>query len=701
MQLPLTPSNRSKSTGPFVKASVLVALALSAVTAPSSAQALSRRARASASKTKAPTSGAAAKIQALQARRRKAATIYDDAYNAADRRAIFQVMGKIERGDTSRLLIYGQSLGHNSAASNSLGQNSENSFLTIYNPDPACIINGRYEGYCIALSQTDFAPAPASYFAAVATIDKYGAILRSLDSEIEFQNQAVQQAIEKREQAKIAKVQQAQTARQAGMYRARVALADRETAAKLVQLDGVVVGASDKGGAYLQSSAAAAALFNKWGSLGVANRPLLWRAFDDLARASAWRVQRGDWAGATSSAEKLLTLELFAATPGDAQTGKERIELGVDAKDLRMPSHAVGLTMHREGKEPAAAAHLARAWLAELPGYIAGPSNREEKLRVARLSQLLGVEVFAVQPERTQTIAQVVDAVRGSYGPGALAVLGSYVPAVEAAKRERVARQVEAFSQAPKADTPIEAPRVARTLADAPPLVAPVVAPANAPQVPNAPKEVEKPLEKPLVPAVDFVMRSYLNAKKARLSDFRGKTVLLHFWNLPDERQDMSPTPVEKLFALTKRYDPKKVVLVLVSENGSLDSVAKEYRELTDPTPDPERDRNRGHGPRLYPEAAFSLVMGSYEGSPGFYAERAVANQALEFYASDKRGERTHNRVTVISPAGQVVGTLNYRRDSTATEFNYGLPHPTGSAVYDFDEAALEDLLVRAMAAQP
>ena len=199
-----------------------------------------------------------------------------------------------------------------------------------------------------------------------------------------------------------------------------------------------------QGGAYLQSSAAAVSLFNKWGSLGVANGTLLWRAFDDLAQAAASQVERGDWKSATPTAEKLLTLELFEQTPQNNQTGKERRSL---ARMPRICACRAGWCGELQcvGQEPAATARLAQAWLWKVPTYISGSATREEKLRVARLSQLLGANVFASDAGRTRTIALAVDAVRGSYGPGALPVLAEYEMAVEAAKRERVARQVEAF----------------------------------------------------------------------------------------------------------------------------------------------------------------------------------------------------------------------------------------------------------------
>ncbi|PQV62715.1 hypothetical protein B1R32_12431 [Abditibacterium utsteinense] len=458
------------------------------------------------------------------------------------------------------------------------------------------------------------------------------------------------------------------------------------------------------------------ALFNKWGNLGVANRPLLERTFDDLANAAAWQLERGDRKGATQSAQKLLSLELFDAAPQDAKTGRARTELSVYADDLQMPSKAVGFVMHRNGKEPAAASRLAQVWLAKLPAYIAGSATREEKLRVAEISQLLGTEVFALDAGRTQTIAEAVDSVRGSYGPGALVVLPQFVPTVEAAKRERVARQVEAFSNprevgAPAANTPAantsqsNAPtrlsRTAQELEDATTQGAPEAQPQISARTPTQ-KPAPKPVEMPLVPAVDFLMRSLRTGKKMRLSDFKGKTVILYFWDaFWMENHDVSPTPAEKLFAFSKRYDSQKVVFLLVDKNGGFREAVQNYQKLTDPTPDTGRDQRRGHGPRLYPQVAYSLEIGIPEAAGDTPPEQVVTEAALTFYTGSKNVSRSAMRVTVISPAGQVVGSVDFEEDLPASVFNANQLYLDSYRVYDLDEAALEDLLVRATGIQP
>ena len=57
--------------------------------------------------------------------------------------------------------------------------------------------------------------------------------------------------------------------------------------------------------------------------------------------------------------------------------------------------------------------------------------------------------------------------------------------------------------------------------------------------------------------------------------------------------------------------------------------------------------------------------------------------------------------VTVISPAGQVVGAVEFKFDRVASKF-YADRHIGGAdSAFDLDEAALEDLIARATTPQP
>lgn len=118
----------------------------------------------------------------------------------------------------------------------------------------------------------------------MATVKKYEEIIRSVESEIGFQNQVGQHAIQKRERAKIAKISAIKKPGRERVYRARVALANQEVAT-VSRFDAAVVASAPqgRGAVLLEDSAQAVTRYNKWGARGVALRPLLERAFDDLA----------------------------------------------------------------------------------------------------------------------------------------------------------------------------------------------------------------------------------------------------------------------------------------------------------------------------------------------------------------------------------------------------------------------------------
>jgi hypothetical protein len=381
----------------------------------------------------------------------------------------------------------------------------------------------------------------------------------------------------------------------------------------------------------------------------------------------------------------LLTLQLDVLPAKDAQTGRERTKLQNDTNF----SEIIADVMRPDGKERATATRLAKVWLENLPGYIASSAPQADKVKVAGLSQYLGSRVFVPNEERTRIIATAVDSVRGEYGPGVLAVSADYTSAVEAAKRLRVARQVQSFQPADAfSDT------VPPVIADTEDLRG--AKPTAAEPAPLAP-------EVPLKAAMDFTFRSFQSGKKMKLSDFQGKTIILYFWGSTAEGGDKGPTPAEKLFAIAKRYDPQKVVLLLMDEGMDLRNGAKEWQKSIDPTPDLGRDTGRGHGPRLYPKEGFTLEYGMPESAGDIPAERVVAEKALTFYTGNANPSWNAMRVTVINPNQQVVGATDFVEDLQGSAFEAGQKHERtdeGFRIYDFDEEALEDLLVKALQGQ-
>lgn len=404
MQLPLTKNS-------FLRpGTLLVALAISTALAPPTAQGQSRRAKASASSPN-------AKIQALEARRRKAIATFNNAADVVNRRAVFQVLGKIERGNTARLLVYGRSYGQNRAAASALGENNDDNFLIIHNADPQRIMHGRYQGYCIALSQTEFTPVPASYYTAVATLDKYREIIRSLESEIKFQKAV-----------RLAMINSIKKPGRERVYRARLAIANQEVAIMQSRFDAALAASSpnNRGAVLLQNSAQAVERYNKWGARGIALRPFLERALEDLAYAAAWQVERGNWNGASSTVEKMIGLEVYDNDPKiQDDTGTIRTVLLMQATG-EWPTLTAQLVLRRPGPELDAVSVLAKTWLEKLPAYIQGSASREEKVSIVELSQLLGSSVFAPKRERYETILSAINQVIAKYGRDALTLTSEY-----------------------------------------------------------------------------------------------------------------------------------------------------------------------------------------------------------------------------------------------------------------------------------
>lgn len=356
-------------------------------------------------------------MRALEARLRKAAAAYNRALAIVNRQAVFFVDGRIQRGDETRILIYGKSSGHNAAANHALGANYEENFLTIHNPAPGTFGQGRYQGYCIALSQTDFTPAPGDYIPAVNTVRKYEGIIESLQNEIKFEK-AVQ----------LARTNSIKKPGRERVYRARLALANQEVATVLSRFDAALAASSpnNRGALLLQNSAQAVERYNKWGARGVALRPLLERAVEDLAYAAAWQVARGKWNGASSTVEKMIGLEIYEGDPktqDDTGTIRTRLAMQVVGE---WPTRTARRVLRRTGPELDAVSVLAKTWLEKLPAYIQGSASREEKVSVVELSQLLGSSIFAPQKERYETILSAVNQVIAKYGRDALTLTPEY-----------------------------------------------------------------------------------------------------------------------------------------------------------------------------------------------------------------------------------------------------------------------------------
>lgn len=374
------------------------------------------------------TRRAAPKKLTLQQRWTKAVSIYNAAVEVVNSAPVFMVHGKLQSGNAKRIQIYGMSTPENRAAQNGLGTNYDENFLTIHNPNPNEIGSGRYQGLCIGLSQTEFTPVPQGYFTARATMEKYEGIIDSLRQEIAAQKNAQAQVALKRQRAKLAQVNASKKPQRDRVYKARLTIANQEVGTFLSQLDQSLRATAEnaKGAAHLQASARATALYNKWGKMGVSIEPLLFRSFEELALAATWQLERGNWKGASSAVEKMLSLELHDLNPKiEDRTGTVRTELAVEDWTER-PTKAARLALRRPGSEPAAVSALAKAWMERLPAFVDGYASKADKVRVIEQSQMLDSYIFAPQPGRFETIMSVVSKMLARYGRESLTLLPKY-----------------------------------------------------------------------------------------------------------------------------------------------------------------------------------------------------------------------------------------------------------------------------------
>lgn len=602
---------------------------------------------------------------ALETRLTKAVSTYNDAIGVMRRYNVFQVYGKVEEGNANRISVYGTSTGYGVTSEKALGWNTKDSFLIVQNPPANSVTYGKFNGVCIALSQREFAPVPADYITASATADKYGKIIISLRQEITNRDNLKVQASRKIEETKNAKAVQSLDAKRDSVYRARVVMADKEVQALLASSSAAKTDKSTP----VDSAAAMVALYNKWGALGVDNQVLLKHFYNDFVSAMTLLLEQDQWEPTISSAKLLLSLEASHTLPVDAETGRERFALLLG----EMPSSTVTTILRPdEETEPAAVSALAKLWLEKLPTYLDSAAPQEKKIEMAKISQFLGAYLFSLKSNRSQTIARAVDQVRGAYGPSALDVLPLFQDDVAEAKKVRVARQVESFSAAREEATAEKNASVSSTPNQKPPV-----------ETSKAVKET------PPVPALDFTIRSFVDAKKSRLSDYKEKTVLLYFWDTLYEEHDTDPKRGERLFSFSQRYDPNKLVLLLVDRAGLNNYNVQQFQKLIKPT---EGNSPHSRRPRLYPKEVFGLeVKGE---------DRAVREEEIfTLYIGNKNPNFGKKRVTVINPDGQIVGSVDFKQDETASSFNFSNQKGGSESynVYDFDEDALENLVVRAM----
>lgn len=201
----------------------------------------------------------------------------------------------------------------------------------------------------------------------------------------------------------------------------------------------------------------------------------------------------------------------------------------------------------------------------------------------------------------------------------------------------------------------------------------------------------DKAAEAP-VPALDFEMRSFKTRKTSKLSDFAGKVVLLYFFDLAQQVAQRPPSPEEQLFALAKKYDPKKVVLLLVHKealNLRNDDQSQYIKALTDPA----TAKKAGLTARLLPPELFAYES-FQKGGMGTYGE--FSQSIARFYLDSNNILRGKARVSVINAQGLVTGHVDFE-PLPVSDREYLDKRGVEVREYEFDNDALESLVLDAL----
>ncbi len=191
------------------------------------------------------------------------------------------------------------------------------------------------------------------------------------------------------------------------------------------------------------------------------------------------------------------------------------------------------------------------------------------------------------------------------------------------------------------------------------------------------------------VPALNFVFNSFLTGRKSKLSDFRGKVVIVDFFDIDSERAH-SPTPEEQLFEFSKKYDPKKVVLLLLNTSRLNDYLMRSFQEKT------RLAKQMGNTPLVLPKEIYAYDD-SQRGDQDNYSqfERAMGR----FYEGSNTLDQFPPRVTVIDPAGMVIGHTDFEYEDIASQ-QLMLGGERRYQIFDLDADALDSLVIEALTPQ-
>ena len=213
-----------------------------------------------------------------------------------------------------------------------------------------------------------------------------------------------------------------------------------------------------------------------------------------------------------------------------------------------------------------------------------------------------------------------------------------------------------------------------------------------APPTPTAPVQATiKPVD------FSFNVLGVEETKTHKLSDWTGRGVFVLFFNANDpEDKAISPTPMEQLTSIAKQYDPKKVLFLLMLNEGSVPrgDLARWYNDRTDPEANRRMDSVSRVPLRSYsPEAAFF----------GFNLKKVGAQDTVDWRRSMEklyfsgRFQDQSSRITVVDLKGDVAGQIDFRASDNTDDAK---GNPRQKYTHKIDKDALDALIVRALSPQ-
>jgi hypothetical protein len=558
--------------------------------------------------------------------------------NEVDRYTIFTVIGKYESGDAQGIMVYGTAM---SSGPSPFGQTMEKRFIAVIEPYPEDLRSGMLTGlYVFRGSQRGtnvYGRPPEAYWKA----------RNSLSARLE-QKEFLEQAI----QVRLATLREAEAGREA----------EKDAALELAQIAKARQEQAKAASTEEQRKARVAAEVRE---LLASHEDSKWHEVDAETRAS-WSAQ---------------SMALYnRLTPKD--------EFPQLREDSTVQLTLAAVVQAREGNLDGSALTAAKAFWSDAEASAVSAIYTRQKLgatahaaltrKPAALNLLL--EHWADNLAEYVRTSEYADGVKARKFAEVLLRVSTGVPGVDPGAERNVLERAwkeTGLQGTEQKTTSIRIPQ------------APVSTEGG-----TVPAETEAVAEVAPVPALNFFFTRFSDGKKLQLKDFRGKVVLVYYWDVREEDRIVEPMPTERLKAIAGEYDPEKVVLLAVHESTHFGALDYEVKRRTSAW----EDRHGEPAKRTFPDKIYYLEERMYG-----IGSSPLLQEFHKFYAKTRgrtlwswREKGEGPQVTVINARGDVVGSVDFLFNEVLTaQANEG--KRVTQDVYDFDKDALDALIIQAL----